>query len=213
MAEHPSAIDQAEMYFLIAHALAGGPFAHLGEALAKEAADHGVFPSRVDYTGARHPLSYDEARQRLSHLHPGSLQHALHQLLVFRRGEARGVASQGLSSLLDPAILPGAGGLPSLPGYAAKPPTWMLPLASAKRGGMGLPAAQFLMLRECGVLNTRGNVGMPPAALARHWEHHLTVRGHSFAAYCVVMDGTGRHVITGSDDRLVKVRDVHVRLR
>jgi len=39
------------------------------------------------------------------------------------------------------------------------------------------------------------------------------VRGHSFAAYCVVMDGTGRHVITGSDDRLVKVRDVHVRLR
>jgi len=36
-------------------------------------------------------------------------------------------------------------------------------------------------------------------------QHQLTVRGHSYAAYCVTLDKAGRYVITGSDDNLVKI--------
>lgn len=33
----------------------------------------------------------------------------------------------------------------------------------------------------------------------------MTIRGHKLAVYCVAFDKAGRHIITGSDDRLVKV--------
>lgn len=39
----------------------------------------------------------------------------------------------------------------------------------------------------------------------RKMQHHKTVRGHKLAVYCIAFDRAGRHIITGSDDRLVKV--------
>ena len=39
-------------------------------------------------------------------------------------------------------------------------------------------------------------------------QHHKTVRGHKLAVYCIAFDRAGRHIITGSDDRLVKVTAV-----
>jgi hypothetical protein len=44
-------IDQHELYFLVAHALAGGPLAHIGAELAREASERGLLPSRYDVTG------------------------------------------------------------------------------------------------------------------------------------------------------------------
>ena len=35
--------------------------------------------------------------------------------------------------------------------------------------------------------------------------YQKTLRGHNAAVYCVAFDKTGRYVVTGSDDRLVKV--------
>ena len=43
---------------------------------------------------------------------------------------------------------------------------------------------------------------------ASRMQHHKTVRGHKLAVYCIAFDRTGRHIITGSDDRLVKVTAV-----
>lgn len=48
------------------------------------------------------------------------------------------------------------------------------------------------------------NVLAPPALLAGALRHQRTVRGHRVAVYCITFDRTGRRVITGSDDRLVK---------
>lgn len=39
----------------------------------------------------------------------------------------------------------------------------------------------------------------------RQMQHHKTIRGHKLAVYCIAFDRAGRHIITGSDDRLVKV--------
>lgn len=44
-------IDEAELYFLISHALAGGPLSHIGDALAREASERGLLPSRYDFAG------------------------------------------------------------------------------------------------------------------------------------------------------------------
>ena len=45
-------------------------------------------------------------------------------------------------------------------------------------------------------------------SLQQHGEqlrHQRTLRGHRFAVYCITFDRSGRYVITGSDDHLVKV--------
>ncbi len=38
-------------------------------------------------------------------------------------------------------------------------------------------------------------------------QHLQSMRGHQFAVYCISFDKAGRHIITGSDDTFVKVRD------
>ena len=41
--------------------------------------------------------------------------------------------------------------------------------------------------------------------VVREMQHHKTIRGHKLAVYCIAFDRAGRHIITGSDDRLIKV--------
>lgn len=47
----------------------------------------------------------------------------------------------------------------------------------------------------------------------QHIQHHKTIRGHKLAVYCIAFDKAGRHIITGSDDRLVKVGQITAQAR
>ncbi len=58
------------------------------------------------------------------------------------------------------------------------------------------------------VLQQQGHFGCPGRHIAstqKHVQHHKTIRGHKLAVYCIAFDRVGKHIITGSDDRLVKV--------
>ena len=46
---------------------------------------------------------------------------------------------------------------------------------------------------------------LPPRQYVEQLRHQRTLRGHHFAVYCIAFDRSGRYVITGSDDHLVKV--------
>ena len=46
-------VDESEVTYLIVHALLHGPFAHLGRALAAEAAQAGALPARYDFQGGQ----------------------------------------------------------------------------------------------------------------------------------------------------------------
>jgi hypothetical protein len=196
------AVDPGELYFLLAHALSAGPFAHLGAALAGEAAAAGLLPCRYDSAGGRHALTYDQLRQRYAHLPPTVLHDALGTLLGHAKQAAPTAAARGLTSLLDASVLGGlaVAGLPP-------PPRWMRPsLSGGFFSGHGPPPPQLLLLREAGGAAAGGGGGLSPAAFGRQLRHHQSVRGHRFAAYCVMYDKSGRHVITGADDCLVKAR-------
>eukprot|EP00897_Mesotaenium_endlicherianum_P009972 jgi/Mesen1/9002/ME000056S08408 len=52
---------------------------------------------------------------------------------------------------------------------------------------------------------TTGYAVVKPALLLDRLQHIKTLRGHRNAVYCAVFDKTGRYVVTGSDDRLVKI--------
>lgn len=64
------------------------------------------------------------------------------------------------------------------------------------------------MLRQAGVLGPWGPLALqPPPLFAAGLRHHRTVRGHRAVVYCTACDSKGRYLITGADDRLVKVRE------
>ncbi|KAL4448446.1 hypothetical protein ABPG75_005665 [Micractinium tetrahymenae] len=200
--------DQAEVLFLLVQALHATPgFAGLANAVAESAAAQRLLPRRHDVHGAEHALSFAELQQRYAHLPPNALQQLLSQLLERRRAETPQPAARGLTSLLEPAALSvlsgGGGGGGTAPALAASgPPSWL-------RSGRLLPsdAYRLLLLRQAGLLRSAQHPAaiQPPEAYARQLAHSLTVRGHRFAVYCLAYDRTGRYLITGSDDRLVKI--------
>lgn len=66
---------------------------------------------------------------------------------------------------------------------------------------------QKALLRELGwspSVRAPGNL-LPPEQFIKQLRYQRTVRGHHFAVYCIAFDRSGRRIITGSDDRLVKV--------
>ncbi len=81
-------------------------------------------------------------------------------------------------------------------------PAWLRPAAA-------LPSQvhRLLLLRQGGLLRSAQHPAtlQPPEEFGRVLQHQLTVRGHRFAVYCVTYDRSGRYIVTGSDDRLVKV--------
>lgn len=192
-----------ELYFLVANALSVGPLAHLGDLIAQEAVRHDLFPARTDFLGRRHPLSLPELRRRYRHAGPDALANVAASLLQHIQRLDEGKASwKKPSSLLDPAVLEGE----ELEDAAML--RWRLPPLGGKNGGRGLSMPRLSFLRECGVvplegIGAKGALSSP--GLAERTEHHWTVRGHSQSTYCVAIDPSGRYIITGSDDRLVKV--------
>ena len=44
-----------------------------------------------------------------------------------------------------------------------------------------------------------------PQLMASRMQHQKTIRGHRYPVYCLAFDRTGRLLISGSDDRNVKV--------
>lgn len=155
--------------------------------------------------GNTHALSYEELRQRYAHVPPTALQAALSSLVGQARQKGTTPGTRGLSSLLDISAGINFGGhhLPVQP--VRRPPRWTLPPASLRAGGQGLPSPQLLLLSEAGAARTEQGVALGSAGYARRLQHHRTVRGHRFVAYCLAIDKTGRYIVTGSDDRLVKV--------
>ena len=63
-----------------------------------------------------------------------------------------------------------------------------------------------LLQRELGMACSSGCRLLPAQELAGRLQHAKTSRGHRAAVYCIAFDRIGSLVVTGSDDRLVKVR-------
>lgn len=82
-----------------------------------------------------------------------------------------------------------------------KVPRW---LRSAQQASL----QHKLLLRERGeatAVSARRAV-FGPKQLAAKVQHLKSIRGHRMPVYCIVYDRTGEYVITGADDRMVKVR-------
>lgn len=223
-------VDLREVYFLIMHFLSAGPCQRTCGQLLNELLEHQLLPRRYHAWYSRSglhrgddndddisfPLSYNKLVERNSHVEKDHLVKLLKQLI---RGAA--APSQGLIS----GNAPNASMVPTLMGTGSfsllasdhhsrdkkdkHPPRylqWPHRLADQVRG---------LSLREIGggfprhhrAPSTRAACYAiaKPSTMVQKMQNIKCVRGHRNAVYCAVFDRSGRYVITGSDDRLVKI--------
>ncbi|CAN4112793.1 unnamed protein product [Withania somnifera] len=222
-------IDLREVYFLIMHFLSSGPCRKTFGILCEELLEHELLPRRYhvwysrkgvlsgdeDDDGISFPLNYDDLVLRYPHVGKDHLVKLLKQLLL----------SSGPPLQCGGEDAPGAADVPTLLGSGP------FSLLSCERNRVNEQAQSVpsylcwphmhanqvhgLTLREIGggfpkhhrapSIRLASYAVAKPSSMVRKMQNIKKLRGHRDAVYCAIFDRSGRYVITGSDDRLVKV--------
>ena len=88
-----------ELHFLILHYLASTPCAAAAEAFSREALAHGLLPRRHDPFGNSHVLTYEQCKERYSHVEPAHLLRLIKRV-VTETPTGQHLTSRGVSTLL-----------------------------------------------------------------------------------------------------------------
>ncbi|KAL3695680.1 hypothetical protein R1sor_009756 [Riccia sorocarpa] len=224
-------VDLREVYFLVMHFLANGPCQRAFGQLWNELLQYKLLPRRYhawysrdhqasgdeNDDGLSFPLSYQDIARRHPDIPNSHLVDLLRQLLANDRRAAIGAdANSKVVTAADAPTLLGSDSFSLLDvernRYRKDVPLWTRRMrwphwhADQVRG---------LMLREIGggfarhhrtsSVRTASYVIAKPSVFFHRIQIIKKLRGHRNAVYCAIFDRTGQHVITGSDDRLVKI--------
>eukprot|EP00850_Spirogloea_muscicola_P004989 SM000022S07203 [mRNA] locus=s22:504694:512564:+ [translate_table: standard] len=222
--------DLGEVYFLVMHFLAGGPCTAAARQLQDELLQHKLLPRRYhahyerqgppaeasDGNVMSFPLVYSEVKERYKHVGHDHLLRILDQHVLRTSSLSQGQegALDVLSAADKPTLL-GGGGFSLLDEERASRevpylvrqmrwPQWRadpiraLTLREAGGGFRGRPNSLPSSRLSSYVL-------AKPSVLINRIDMIKKLRGHVNAVYCAIFDRTGQLVITGSDDRLVKI--------
>ncbi|KAK4775805.1 hypothetical protein SAY87_023766 [Trapa incisa] len=222
-------VDLKEVYFLIMHFLSSGPCQTTYRHLWDELLEHRLLPRRYhawysrsggpsgdeNDDGVSFPLSYNKLVERNPHIEKDHLVKLLKQLVLTTLSPSQGLTSGHVPTAADVPTLLGTGSFSLLneeekgPNEVKHPPTymhWPHKQSDQVRG---------LCLREIGGGFTRHQRSpsiraacyaiAKPLTMVQKMQNIKKIRGHRNAVYCATFDGSGRYVITGSDDRLVKI--------
>ncbi|KAL0024726.1 hypothetical protein WJX77_011758 [Trebouxia sp. C0004] len=186
-------IDPTELHFLILHYLAAGPCHDAARTLEQQAVANGLLPCRHDIFGNQHRLGYSDLQHKYAHIAAEALPNLLQHALTARRASTA-LNLKGDCSLLTSGAQHGQVDAPRHP---------------VKLQDLSL--CQKQSLRQQGHFGSRGRIASTQEQV-QQIQHHKTIRGHKLAVYCIAFDRVGRHIITGSDDRLVKIWSVQTAL-
>ncbi|XP_058723558.1 uncharacterized protein LOC131595268 [Vicia villosa] len=223
-------VDLGEVYFLIMHFLSGGPCHKTYLQFWNELMENQLLPRRYHAwysrsgacSGVAHddgqsfPLSYNKLAERYPHIEKDHLVKLLKQLLLNRASLSPGTGTGKTPNAADVPTLLGSGSFSLLNHDKDKvnedvkpPPAYM------RWPHMKANQVHGLHLREIGGGFPRHHRGpsiraacyaiAKPSTMVQKMQNIKRVRGHRNAVYCAIFDRSGRYVITGSDDRLVKV--------
>lgn len=223
-------VNLSEVYFLIMHFLSSGPCSRATGQLWNELLQHKLLPRRYHAwysrtglpSGDEHddgmsfPLSYIQVLERNPDIEKNHLVKLLRQQLIVSRRAAAALEppNSRIPTAADVSTLLGLGSFSLLNTEPIKSkdsqvlsqlrwPHW---LSSQVRG---------LALRELGggfsrhhrppSIRAASYAILKPSVLVDKIQIIKKFRGHRNAVYCAIFDRTGQHIITGSDDRLVKI--------
>uniref|UniRef100_A0A5B6ZS60 Putative bromodomain and WD repeat-containing protein 3 isoform X1 n=1 Tax=Davidia involucrata TaxID=16924 RepID=A0A5B6ZS60_DAVIN len=223
-------IDLREVYFLIMHFLSAGPCHRTYGQFWNELLEHQLLPRRYhawysrrgvhsgdeNDDGLSFPLSYNKLVERYPHIEKDHLVKLLKQLVLSADAPSQGViGGNALNAAAVPTLL-GTGSFSLLAHDQNKensefkpPPAYMC------WPHMRADQVHGLSLREIGGGFTRHHRApsiraacyaiAKPSTMVQKMQNIKKLRGHRNAVYCAIFDRSGRYVITGSDDRLVKI--------
>lgn len=223
-------VDMREVYFLIMHFLSSGPCQRTCGQFWNELLEHNLLPRRYHAwysrcgvpSGNEHddglsfPLSYNKLVERYTHVETNHLIKLLKQLVLSKAHPLMGMMGGNAPNAADVPTLLGVGSFSLLScdgdesSNKVKPPP-----AYMRWPHMRADQVRGLRLREIGGGFTRHqrapstraacNAIAKPLTMVQKMQNIKRTRGHRNAVYCATLDRTGRFVITGSDDRLVKI--------
>ncbi|XP_057956949.1 uncharacterized protein LOC131150327 [Malania oleifera] len=230
IAEADVDIDLREVYFLIMHFLSAGPCHRTYGQFWNELLEHQLLPRRYhawysrngvrsgdeNDDGLSFPLSYNKLVERHPHIGKDHLIKLLKQLILRTAPPSQGRVRAHPPNASDVPTLLGAGSFSLLDREKNKgknevkpPPVYM------RWPHMKADQVHGLSLREIGGGFTRHHRApsiraacyaiAKPSTMVQKMQNIKKLRGHRNAVYCAIFDRSGRYVITGSDDRLVKI--------
>ncbi|XP_064554592.1 bromodomain and WD repeat-containing protein 3 isoform X2 [Drosophila montana] len=195
-----------ELYFLISKFLTAGPLEETAKVLVQELEQKKVLPRRIDWLGNEHEQTFAELEQKYAHIGPN------HLLEICSR----------LGPLVDKELAPSVPGITSLLGTGrqnllrTKDTVYRhrtLRDYCTRLHGISLPdsrltkpthnLAKVITGREHGGVVRRKL--LVPTDLYRKTKLLRRTVGHLSSVYCVLFDRTGRYIITGADDLLIKI--------
>ncbi|KAB2065130.1 hypothetical protein ES319_A09G069400v1 [Gossypium barbadense] len=228
--KHNVDVDLREVYFLIMHFLSTGPCKRTCGQFWNELLENQLLPRRYhawysrkgedsgheNDDGLSFPLSYAQLVERNPHIEKDHLIKLLKQLLLTAPSQSKDKSARHTPNAADVPTLLGTGPF-SLLSYddnkgkseAKRPPVHM------RWPHMHADQVRGLGLREIGGGFTRHHRSpsiraacyaiAKPSTMVQKMQNIKRLRGHRNAVYCAIFDRSGRYVITGSDDRLVKI--------
>ncbi|XP_075639920.1 uncharacterized protein LOC142611701 isoform X1 [Castanea sativa] len=223
-------IDLREIYFSIMHFLASGPCQRTFEQFCNELLEYQLLPRRYhawfsrsgahsgdgNDDGISFPLSYHNLVERYPHIEKDHLVKLLKQLIVSAAPPLLGKVGGNTPNAADVPTLLGTGSFSLLDCGRNMETKQVKPLQAYLRWPhMQADEVRGLSLREIGGGFTKHHRApsirsacyaiAKPSTLVQRMQNKMKLRGHRNAVYCAIFDRSGRYVITGSDDRLVKI--------
>ncbi|XP_042518555.1 bromodomain and WD repeat-containing protein 3-like [Macadamia integrifolia] len=222
-------IDLREVYFLIMHFLSAGPCHRTYGQFWNELLEHQLLPRRYhawySRRGARSgdenddgqsfPLSYNKLVERYPHVEKDHLVKLLKQLILNTAPPLHGMAGGNIPNAADVPTLLGSGSFSLLESDRNKDKQINRLPIYLRWPHMQADQVRGLSLREIGGGFTKHHRApsiraacyaiAKPSTMVQKMQNIKKLRGHRDAVYCATFDRTGRYVITGSDDRLVKI--------
>lgn len=214
-------VDVREVYFLIMHFLSDGPCRKTCAQLKNELAEYKLLPRRYHAWYSRSgacsgddkddgislPLSYSQLLERFSFIEKNHLVKLLEEL--YNRNTAWGSNGDAKNpTAVDASTLLGTGSVSLLN-------TDSCGTKQTKCYWNQVGQNYGLTLREIGGGMARHHRApsiraasyhiVKPSVLVNRIKVIKTFRGHRNAVYCAIFDKSGEYIITGSDDRLVKI--------
>ncbi|XP_018484032.2 uncharacterized protein LOC108854865 [Raphanus sativus] len=222
-------MDLREVYFLILHFLSTGPcdrtFGHLRDEILEKGllprryhswwSRSGTCTGRADDDGISFPLSYDNLVERYPHIEKDHLVKLLKQLILNPPLPSHVRVEGNTLNAADVPTLLGSGSF-SLVDHKITEFQKVRHVASYLRWPhMHADQVRGLSLREIGggfrkhhrapSIISACHAIAKPSTMVQKMQNIKKLRGHRNAVYCAIFDRSGRYVITGSDDRLVKI--------
>nr|XP_043640019.1 PH-interacting protein isoform X2 [Erigeron canadensis] len=225
-------IDLREVYFLIMHFLSAGPCHRTYGQFWNELLEHQLLPRRYhswysrsgitsgdeNDDGMSFPLSYNKLVERYPHIEKDHLVKLLKQLLSGAASPSHGLISGIPSNAASVPTLLGTGSFSLLTvtdDAKNRNNQWSRPPGFMRWPHMQADQVRGLGLREIGggfarhhrapSIRAASYAIVKPSTMVQKMENLKRLRGHRNAVYCAIFDRLGRYVITGSDDRLVKI--------